>query len=111
MSTAETFIQEIIDTHRSDKDGETLVEDLARHYLIQPDHLKTQMIKIFEDWIKHGDTMTADWGIYLCRRLHLTQEIPLLEMKLKEIKEGKSNLPRYFEQFLEPTIKALYREN
>jgi hypothetical protein len=107
MTTAADLIQEIIDSHRFEKDGELLIEGIIDLYLVQSEGGREEFLTVCRNWLKFGDSTTADWAIALFRRLGLRSELPALERTLREVRDGKSKLPRYFEQFLVPAIEEL----
>jgi len=107
MTTAADLVQEVIDAHRFDKDGESLVEDIVRLHLAQSQKSREDLVEVYRNWIKSSDSIKADWAIALIRRLGLVGELPLLEGTMREIRQGKSKLPKYFEQFLAPAIEEL----
>ncbi len=107
MTTATDLIQEIIDSHRFDEDGELLIERIIDLYLVQSEAGREEFLTAYRDWLKFGDSTKADWAIALFRRLGLRSELPVLERTLREVRDGKSKLPRYFEQFLVPAIEEL----
>lgn len=109
MTTAADLIDEVIESHHFDKDGELLVNELIQLHGRQSQKGREDFLGIYRDWLKSDDPIKADWAIAIIRRLGVASELPLLEDTLKEIRNGHSNLPKYFEQFLVPAIAELKR--
>lgn len=107
MTAAKELIQEVVSAHQDDKDGALLVEDLASLYLSQSPEGRKALLDVYRDWILSNDLIKSDWSISLIQKLGLVDEIPLLEGVLHNVRIGKSNLPKYYEQFLVPAIKEL----
>jgi len=97
----------IISDHRFDKSGEDLLAEIHRFYKLQSKNCKTGIDEVFEEWLISADRIKAGWAIDLISRLNITRKLKLLEDTLEEIKLGKSNLPAYYSEFLEPAIEDM----
>jgi hypothetical protein len=107
MTTADELIQDVIDSHRFDKDGELLLADLEELYSRQPLEHRESFLSVFRAWLGSDDSIKAHWAVSLIRRLELYSELGTLENVLADIKSCDSKLPKYFEQFLTPAIEEL----
>lgn len=104
---AELALNEVLAIWRDEKDGEFLLNQLSRFYSQQSTENQAHLDTVLAGWINSGDPIKADHAIALVARLGIKSMLPNLLSSLHDIRNGKSNLPKYFEQFLVPAIDKL----
>jgi hypothetical protein len=104
---AELALDAVLAECRGEKDGEFVLDRLISFYTQQSAENQTRLNMVLCGWIDSGDPIKADHSIALAGRLKITSMLPKLLSSLQQIRDGESNLPRYFEQFLVPAINRL----
>lgn len=105
---AELALDEVLASCRVEKDGEFLLNQLSRFYSQQSTVNQARLNTALAGWINSGDPIKADYAIALVARLSIKSMLPTLLSSLHDIRNGKSNLPHYFEQFLAAAIDQLH---
>jgi hypothetical protein len=108
-SDAELALAEVLAACRNEKDGEFLIDRLSSFYSQQGVENQARLNTVLSGWMDSGDPVKADHAIALVARLNIKSLLPKLLSSLLDIRNGKSNLPQYFEQLLVPAIDKLHR--
>jgi len=104
---AEVAMNEVLAECRDEKDGEYVLGRLSRFYSQQSLDNQTRLNVTLAVWLESGEPIKADLAIALIVRLNIRSMSSKLLNILQDVQNGKSNLPRYFEQFLVPAIAKL----
>lgn len=104
---AEVALNEVLAECRDEKDGEYVLGRLSRFYSQQSLDNQTRLHVTLTVWLESGEPIKADLAIALIVRLNIRSMSSKLLNILQDVQNGKSNLPRYFEQFLVPAIAKL----
>jgi hypothetical protein len=107
MRSALEAIQDAIHAHRCDKDARFLIESLIRQYRGMRAESREELTVVYRSWLSSEDVAKAGLAIALMVQLDLVDELPLLKKILEDVKAGRSNLPKYFAEFLGPAIEDL----
>lgn len=104
---AEVALNEVLAECRDEKDGEYVLGRLSHFYSQQSFENQTRLNVALAVWLESGEPIKADLAIALIVRLNIRSMSPKLLNILQDMQNGKSHLPRYFEQFLVPAIAKL----